>query len=191
PTYLYAVLSNTYLMNDISDEGIEEDFIRYTGLDTDKYQLSFDMSLSFKDDEADSLTLSSQEKIMALFAGKQIDVFIAPERVMERYLSTDLFQDPREVLGPEEISKLEDMGYKLYYCKYSETLEAEEWDPSTMEDYDICLGINVSNSKYLKTVGSVGAFPEKYGDPIFAFSTVASKEGLEHGIELLNMITKE
>ncbi|MCR4924645.1 MAG: hypothetical protein K5931_11610, partial [Lachnospiraceae bacterium] len=47
PTYLYAVLSNTYLMNDISDEGIEEDFIRYTGLDTDKYQLSFDMSLSF------------------------------------------------------------------------------------------------------------------------------------------------
>ncbi|MCR5106869.1 MAG: hypothetical protein K6B28_01760 [Lachnospiraceae bacterium] len=189
PVYLNVVMANTDLIYDQSDSSISDDFIKYASIDTDTFQVSFDTSLSFNDNAMDSMTLSASEKMMVLYAAKQVDVLLAPESVIDRYKIGQAYLDPFEVLSEDEMKTLKEKGFEPVYCKYSETFNEDEWDAETMEDKDICIGIDVSDSTYLNGLGERGAFSDKTEPVIFTFSTVATEEGIAHAKEFLWMIT--
>ncbi len=189
PVYLNLILANTDLIYDSTDSSIYDDFVSFAGIDTDKYQLLIDNTFNFTDSGMDTMDITSAEKLMAVYAAKQVDVFIAPHSVIDKYKKMEAFLDPYAVLDDAKIKELEAAGYDLCYCKYSETVDEEDWDPTTMEDKDICIGIYVENSTYLKGLGVAGAFTKEDDPPVFTFSTVASEEGISHAVQLLEMIT--
>ncbi|MCR4740627.1 MAG: hypothetical protein K5886_10280 [Lachnospiraceae bacterium] len=189
PVYLNLIISNSDLIYDSGDSKLYDDFVEYADIDTGKYQLYIDTTLNFSGTDMATTDITSAEKIMALYAARQVDAFMAPVSVIDRYKKMSAFLDPHEVLSDEQIKELEAAGYKLYYCKYSETVDEEDLDPSVPEDKDVCIGIYVAESDYLNGLSVAGAFSVREDPPVFTFSTVAEEEGLSHAVQFLEMIT--
>ena len=188
PSYIDIVFVNAAPYFN-AEERLKPDIEAYSDIDTKEYKINIDSSIIIgSDGDTSPATIGSTQKFLALYAAKEVDVMIAPEPVIDMYIKADIFADPTEILSPEEIDRLSQKGYTLYYRKLSERIEPEERD-TLMEDKDVCIGIVLNNSSYLSDIGAFPADNISSNTPvIFTFSSVS--EHLESARSFLNLLTE-
>ncbi len=166
---------------------LQDGFVEYAGIDTSTEAVLVDTSSNVFTSSLDSTTIATSEKIMALIAASELDVFVSDPSVAYHYASQDTFMDLRDVMTAEELNKYSD---RLFYVdgayveylaseeysnyittgkfdennkyavladEYNRDFEYGEMDPSTMDD-PIPVGIKFNDSKVLD---ECGAYPEK------------------------------
>lgn len=132
----YCVMLNTdgYYESAV-DESVR--YAEYAGINTKKYDVTFDTSLKItgSDGEAgNELSYNSLAKLLALMEAESLDSLIGNNEVMETYGSQYSFMDLREVLGDRYEAFAEK---NLIYIVMTENMEA------------IPVGIKVSGSPIL------------------------------------------
>lgn len=93
---------------EISSEQMQEDFMEYAGLDTQKYQVSFQTNLMLEGTDSGSYTMSSLSKFIADIGSEKLDVCGMLESDFEKYDKSDTWMDLRDVFTEEELEKLSD-----------------------------------------------------------------------------------
>jgi len=103
----------------------KDDLTTLTQIDTKKYEVSIDdtISLGQSSATADS-AYSSSQKLAALMSSKSIDIFVADSVIFERYAQLECLSDLREILPADLYSAYEEASL-IYYT-----------DLATIGDYD-------------------------------------------------------
>lgn len=86
-------------------------FLEYAGIDTDKYNVTFDNSLTIDFDYYSDITAASMEKLGIYRATAQLDVFIAGDELFETYANGGAFNDIRNILSEEQAAEYEPYFY--------------------------------------------------------------------------------
>jgi len=107
----YAAVVNGLEMP--SAEEYVQGFSDYAGVDTDTSQVLLDASLQMDFKTMSKTTISASQKLVAYIAGKDIDILIADETIMENYANNETFYDLREFLSPEQYAKYEPYFYYI------------------------------------------------------------------------------
>ncbi len=172
PTYLDAVVLNTILdYNEDSD--MAADLAKYANVDLEEYKITIDTTLQIDLESNTQMGMASEQKLLALFAAKEIDVFMAPEEVADFYAKEDAFSDIRSLLTEDEIKAFTDAGYPLYYA--------------TCEGATFPAGFYLNASDYLKRISEHGTFiPEDNA----IFATTTCDQHPEAAVQFLRMITE-
>ncbi|MBO6111550.1 MAG: hypothetical protein J6P45_00680 [Lachnospiraceae bacterium] len=108
----------------------------------DKEEMSAEyltMDLSY----TDVTTMSTDQKLIAMIAAGSIDGMIAPEDVINKYVPMGAYRDLRELLTENELSGLEEKGFKIHYADYKES----EGNSIT----HVPVGIYISDSPVIKS----------------------------------------
>lgn len=179
PSYLDAVFANTTLMAGNEDSTIVSDYIEYAGIDMNEYNLYLDFSTVLSDDfdKMTELTMASQQKMMAMFAAEQIDIFCAPKGVIENFSVSEVFGDITALLPADLMEEIEAKGYEIFYY-------------DTEDGRTIPGGIYVDGCEYLKRQGSLGLYPASDEERLRPVLTItANAKNMDHVIEFLRMIT--
>ncbi|MBR2276073.1 MAG: hypothetical protein IJ873_08455 [Lachnospiraceae bacterium] len=196
PSYLNVIVMNASPDFD-PKEALIPDLTEYAGIDPKESRINIDTSMYIGDSPgATQITMGSEQKLLALYAAGEADVLIAPESVIEHYLQAGLFMDPSAVLSPEALRKLQAKGFEPDLRLKSDTISEETAvsdhgnEEKAGEEETVCLGIDVSNSRYLK---SLGIYNDSNEDEdmsiIFVFSAVA--KNIKSSINLLNMLVSK
>lgn len=171
PVYLDAVMINTIL--DYNDpKGIDDDFAEFAKVDTEKYLLTIETGLSLNMELNDEMSMATAQKIMALLQAKSLDLLIAPEDVADYYAISDPYINIHNFLTDEQINKLTDNGYEIYY--------------GVGEGVVTPAGFYIASSEYLQNKSEFGTFLED-ANPVFAFTFCNAHP--EASVELLSMFT--
>ena len=181
PYALYSLFVNNQGMD--TQTMLQDGFAEYAGIDTSKENVLVDTSSNYIGSTIDTSTVATSEKIMALIAAKELDVFVTDSGTAYHYASQETFMDLREVYTKEE---LEAMADKLFYVdqayadylaseeyttyitngkfdpnnkyavmadKYNETFQYDDMDPSEMDD-PVPVGIKLDGSEALSECGA-------------------------------------
>jgi len=181
PVYLDAIFANTTLLAGDTDSTIQSDYVEYMGIDLDEYNLYFDFStqLSADYDTMTDLTMASQQKMMAMFAAEQVDIFCAPKGIIENFSVSEVFDDLTVTLPADLLSELNAQNYEFYYY-------------DTEDGRNIPGGIYVDKCQYLKSQGTIGLYPESDEDSLRPILTIAANSTQkEHAIEFIRMIVSK
>ncbi len=116
-----------------------KDFSTYAGIDSDKEQVTLDNSLTINREEGDSMSIVTNQKLMALFSTKTIDVFIGDASNINNYAEVGTFCDLRDLLPEDFQEKYKD---RFYYYTYE-------------EDGDIPVGIYIQDFPRIEETGMV------------------------------------
>lgn len=120
---LYGVFLNTFPYQ--NEDGTEvcttltDEVAQLLEIDTDKYQVSIDDSLSIGETSSTDITgytanevsYTSEQKLMVYIAAGDVDFIAADSTTFLKYATNETFYDLREVLTPEQQEKYE----KYYY----------------------------------------------------------------------------
>ncbi len=196
PSYIYAVMINTSPGFEAADRLIP-DLSDLADADLSKYRITIDSSMYISDAPvAAQINMGSEQKLIALYAAREIDALTAPESVIEQYLKAGLFADPYEILGPDQMKKLSEAGFKPYLRKKSEVLQEEsdaddkafEKNTTSASDDKVCLGLVINNSSYLKEIGAYSIDEGPDAEPIvYVFSSVS--DDTKSSVILLELLT--
>lgn len=181
PYGFYAVMLNTG--SSAAQDILEQDFAPYAGIDTNEYSCFIDTSSSFDLQVITETTVATSQKIMANMAGGDLDILAADSDIFLHYANQESFNDLRNVLSADQISKYQDLfvyvdqsyldylnsdEYQTYIStgefdstnkyavmadKYNKSMEYPTTDPSQMEN-PIPVGIDLSGSKILADTGA-------------------------------------
>ena len=184
PYALYAIFVNSQGIE--IQNFLQDGFAEYAGIDTKSESVLVDTSANVITSSIDTTTVATSEKIMALIAASELDVFVSDVSVSYHYASQETFMDLRDVFDADELEALSD---RLFYVDkgYIDYLASEEYtdyittgkfdhdnryavmadeynqtftytlvDPDTMDD-PIPVGIMLGDSKVL---GECGAYPD-------------------------------
>ncbi len=195
PVFVNILLVNASPWFD-PEERLKGDIASRFNVNTDEYRIDIDSSVTIGDpQEMSPVSVASAQKLMALYAAGETDVMIAPESVIDIYLQAGIFADPTAFLSESELKALESKGYELCYRKQSEMSDedtaaaADAGISQPSEDRDVCVGIIVDNSSYLKEIGAFSGFSEHdKTHVIFTFSPVSPHP--ENAAAFLKMITE-
>lgn len=119
-------------------------------VDTDKYQVYIDTSISIGGGANANVEYAAMQKLTAYLTSATIDVFIADTSIFEEYCQNGNLFDLRDVFSEEE---LEAMSGMIYYT-----------DAATFEDYDDITNIRVSEDQSAYVVDHHD--PDSMKDPI-------------------------
>ncbi len=103
-----------------------QSFAEYAGVDTDKNQVLLDASLHLNFSVLDQQTIGSSQKLVAYIAGRDVDVFIGDETVMESYANNETFHDLSKFLSPEQYTKCEPYFYYIDQAVVDEKMAAQK-----------------------------------------------------------------
>ncbi len=105
---------------------LQDGFVQYAGIDTSTEAVLVDTSSNVITSSIDSTTVATSEKIMALIAASELDVFVSDPSVAYHYASQDTFMDLRDVMTAEELDKYSG---RLFYVDraYMDYLASEEY----------------------------------------------------------------
>lgn len=171
PMYLDAIMINTILDYN-SPKTIGDDFAEYANVDTEAYNLSIETGASLSMEFNDEVSMATAQKVMALFQAKSLDLLIAPEEIIDYYAANDPYGNIHDFLTDEQIKKLEDNGFEIYYGAGCGVVTPA--------------GFYIASSEYLKNKSEFGTFMED-ANPVFAFAFCNANP--EHSVELLSMFT--
>ncbi|MBR1476456.1 MAG: hypothetical protein IJ608_00645 [Lachnospiraceae bacterium] len=131
-------------------DDFKNSFMEYAMIDTDKQDVSFDVSYEIAFDVMTTANIASSEKLTAMIAARQLDVIIAHTDLIDRYAYSDAFNSLGEIFSAEELDALSPY---LYYIDRDIELEIEKIDET------------VAVENRLKTVPK-GNEPEKMTSPV-------------------------
>ncbi len=141
PYALYALCINSEGMD--SQDILQDGFIEYYGIDTEKEAVLVDTTANFLSSTVDTSAVATGEKVMALISAKNLDVMIADETSFTHFGGQDTFLDLRNVFSEKELSDISDI---IFYMdqSYIDYLSSPEYsDYITTGKYD-------ENNKYAR-----------------------------------------
>jgi hypothetical protein len=99
-------------------------FADYADIDTDKYEVFFDTSMTISSDTstADEYSVTSTEKFATYLAAAEMDVLVTDADSMKNYAYQSDFCDLRDILTEEQLEKYEP------YFYYIDNKTMEEWN---------------------------------------------------------------
>lgn len=133
----YAILLNAA---SVDSEIMEESFAEYAGMDTEKYECFIDTSSTLSYITPSNMDYATMEKIMAVTQTKDLDVGVFDSQAFRQYAVTQVFQDLRNVLSPEQLERYQDY---IYYIDKADIdfINSDEYDGndpnSTANIYDM------------------------------------------------------
>ncbi len=184
PLYLDAIIINSDVAYS-ADNYFKDDYIRYSGVDTDTYNLAIDTGIIISEDSYDQMTTANIQKVMAMYAAGDLDVVIAPDTITDEYGAIGAHMDLSGVLTDDLKEELEKKGCEPYYTTVYEEDENGEHKP--VEEY--LAGVYLDRSEYLNTLGGTGAFTTQLQSgkrPVFTIT--ATSQRTDHAIEFLKML---
>lgn len=116
----YGVMLNAV---QLSEEGMENAFSEYAGLDTDTYECFIDTSSTLSYRTATQYDMATSQKLIALVQTKDLDAAVFDSEVYNNYANNGLFMDLSTVFTAQELQKYEDY---LYYIDKAEVDRADE-----------------------------------------------------------------
>ncbi|MCM1126362.1 MAG: hypothetical protein NC429_07805 [Lachnospiraceae bacterium] len=124
----YGVMLNAV---QLSEEGMENAFSEYAGLDADTYECFIDTSSTLSYRTATQYDMATSQKLIALVQTKDLDAAVFDSEVYNNYANNGLFLDLSTVFTAEELQKYEDY---LYYIDKAEVDRADEDTDYVNED---------------------------------------------------------
>jgi hypothetical protein len=103
------VNADTYSIDTVS---MCEEFAQYAGIDTGKYDVTIDSTISLSDDDTTQMSLANSEKMVVLIQNGSLDVIVADTKVFEDYAQDDVFTNLEDILPAETLEQYQDY---LYY----------------------------------------------------------------------------
>lgn len=164
---LYAAFVNTQIKNQESTT-IMDDFVKKEKIDMKGKRIVLDTSLIINRDRADQFSMQCNQKVLALFSAKTLDVMINDEENYQFYAEQGAFQSLEEILPKELFEK---------YKPYMLTCNSKD------SDQTIYYGINIQTSKVLADEGAYIV------EPIFSICTGASQP--ENAVKFLEYLMEE
>lgn len=184
PYYLDAIVINSDLAYSATNY-LQDDYVKYAGVDTDTYNIAFDTSILIDEDKFDQMTMANSQKVMALFAAGELDVVMGPDSLMDRYGRMGSFMNLDPVISADLKKRLSDAGYEIYYATVYE--DDDEGNSVPTDTYPA--GVYLDKSAYLASLEE-GAFKtanDAGKRPVFALA--ASSQRVENAMKLLSMMT--
>lgn len=105
---LYAVFINT-LLTDTSGDKLMDEFVDYAGLDMKGKKITLDTTLYINQKNSDMNSVSSSQKLLAMFTSIEMDVIVCNEDNFDYYAAQDSFVELSEVLPQDFLSEHEDL----------------------------------------------------------------------------------
>lgn len=105
---LYAVFINTQ-MTDTTAETFMDEFVDYAGLDMKGKKITLDTTLYINQKNSDINSVSSSQKLLAMFTSIEMDVIICNQDNFDYYAAQDSFVELSEVLPADFLSQHEDL----------------------------------------------------------------------------------
>ena len=164
PYAMYAMFINNRGMD--TQPILQEGFTEYAGIDTANYSVIVDTSSNFMSSIVDTTSVATSEKIMAMLAGRDLDVIVADENTFGRYAAQDTFMDLRTIYSDSE---LESFGDKIFYIDqaYIDYLNSDEYtEYITSGKYDKNNKYAVMAAKYEEDFTYQKVAKEDMDDPI-------------------------
>lgn len=196
PTYLYAVFINSNFAVDTSNT-LEDDYIRCMDIDTDKEHAYFSYDINFSDNYFDTTFIAYQQKLVALYEAKDLDIVVGPVGIMETSADCNGYGNLEELLPSDLLDELTEKGYEFYTYsgrKYTDEEKSfmDEEDLKELENFTpYVAGIYLDTCPYLNNMGEYGAYnmaSDESGRPILTIPE--STQRLEHAIDFVRFITQ-
>lgn len=165
-TVLYSVFINTQIESQESTS-LMDDFTDSAGIDLTNKKIILDTSMKINRDVADTISMQSNQKLLALFSTNKLDVIVCDKDNFEFFASQGCFKTIEEVLPDDLYQK-----YKPYM------LEASSGDSSKA-----VYGIDLKNSKILQKENAYIV------DPILTFCV--NSKNTEHAVAFLNYLLSD
>lgn len=105
---LYAVFINT-LLTDTSGDKLMDEFVDYAELDMKGKKITLDTTLYINQKNSDMNSVSSSQKLLAMFTSIEMDVIICNEDNFDYYAAQDSFVELSEVLPQDFLAEHEDL----------------------------------------------------------------------------------
>ncbi len=185
PLYLDVILINSDIAYEDTNY-IKDDFIKYSDIDIETYNLTIDPTPVISETQNDQMTIANIQKVMAMYAAGDLDVVIGPDSIINGYGAVGAHMDLTSVLDNDLKKTLTDKGYEIYYTTVYE--EDENGNQQAIETYPA--GVYLDNSEYLNNLSTIGAYKTQKDAgkrPVFTITSGSSRT--EHALELLKMIT--
>lgn len=148
---------------------------------------------------------SAMDKLTVHMAAHELDVFLAPEEMFNRYSKDDLFLDLRTVLTDEQLSKYQESLYYIDYAliesEYYDTIQysadgtpiafsdtANHADPSDMEK-PIPVGIYLSPNADFQS--NYRFYNTEDQEVVFGIACYCDEQAVNYGLQFLDIITAD
>lgn len=110
-----------YINSEISSEEAQEladDFkLNVLGIETDEHEIDIDTSMRFTTTDATSIAISQMARFTAFIAGKEVDLVVSDEGIIEHYGKLGGFVHLDDLLTEEQLSEWKD---RIYYVTEDE-----------------------------------------------------------------------
>ena len=114
-TAFYAALLNASSYGE--DETFTQEFADAVGIDTDKYDVFFDIGFYYKFNSPDEDTLITAQKLSAYTGAASLDVMLGSGLEFASFANSPLFFDMRDIMTEEQIA-----AYEPYFYYVDEAL---------------------------------------------------------------------
>lgn len=173
PVYLEAIFLNSPRSSGDYKCSLEDDFLSACGIDASKYNTGFDYVTTLDSNYEDGASYAGQVKLMGKFSSQTLDVLCGQESVLKALSEEGGFYDLSSLLSKDELQKLEDKGYELYYS----------------ENKSYPVGIYID--KCTKLVGSTSSCVyDVSGEDRLVLTVAWNSNNLEHVIDFINFVTE-
>lgn len=121
----YALSSNYYAAQDLTAiDTFMNDFAADASIDTDEYQVVFDVSNAVNPDSTDMLDMAVDMKIVNAAEHGEVDVLIGTDEQINFYIINNFYRTTLDDLLPEDLFQQLDEDDLIYYY-YDEESDAE------------------------------------------------------------------
>ena len=107
---LYGVMLNGYALS--KEDSLASGFEEYADIDTSKYRVSFNSTLSMSD-QMDQNSYNATQFMMVYIAAKDLDVAVMDPVRFSNYANRNTYLDLRELLDADMLEKLSDKLQKI------------------------------------------------------------------------------
>jgi hypothetical protein len=132
----------------IGSDTLEAEFAEAQGINTDEEEVYIDTTTSLSADGAGGqMDYTTMERIYAMIAARELDVFAADPQLFEKYTQSEMFIDLREVYSEDELAAF---GDKVYYMDYTEVLKAKEEAAKALESGEMVAEEEEGNYEFVR-----------------------------------------
>ena len=124
-TAFFAAMLNSVSLDEDSTAAFREDFVEYTGIDLNQYEVLFDNTMTLDDSSASELATSSSQRLLVYTSAGEIDVIVGGEDIFPDEANQGMFYDLREILTEEQIARYEPYFYYVDQA-YLDLMDSDE-----------------------------------------------------------------
>lgn len=109
--FFAALLNSVSLGGEDVTASFMEDFAKYSDIDLNEYQVTFDNTMDLSTNAASELATSSSQRLLVYTSAGEIDVIVGGEDIFPMQANQGMFYDLREILTEKQIARYESRFY--------------------------------------------------------------------------------